>query len=357
MSKDKELTTAEIRKLIRAHNVLMSIKIPPQTSREGILKILDDKGYMVNHIRKSIQRRYKNERKPNVTLKQADTILKKPDKTQAQIKTEADKKKVKQEKQRVEKAKELKLAKKEGVKEFKEGLKKAPVKKAPVKKEPTKALKKEVKKVEPKKVAPPLQLGDKPASVKEWAINKAQRNRLNQTFKEKWNNQSIYQVLGFDNNADPSPAEVKKACRRLKLKNHPDKGGEQAKFQSIQEACDIFIETFKEKGQGTEAPSEATNTSLFAKVKAFISKYSASEIKKFTGDQSEIQAFSDKAVDMYNEIQGILTREYKFTKTIEQKDLFNELKLNYKLYNDTQKLLVRRINARVKVLRRTQNFF
>ena len=50
MVKEKELTTAEIRKLIRAHNVLMSIKIPPQTSREGILKILDDKGYMVNHI-------------------------------------------------------------------------------------------------------------------------------------------------------------------------------------------------------------------------------------------------------------------------------------------------------------------
>ena len=74
MSKDKELTTAEIRKLIRAHNVLMSIKIPPQTSREGILKILDDKGYMVNHIRKSIQRRYGTEKKPNVTLKQADTI-------------------------------------------------------------------------------------------------------------------------------------------------------------------------------------------------------------------------------------------------------------------------------------------
>tara|TARA_R110001592_G_scaffold28832_2_gene105175 strand:+ start:861 stop:2549 length:1689 start_codon:yes stop_codon:yes gene_type:complete len=124
MSKDKELTTAEIRKLIRAHNVLMSIKIPPQTSREGILKILDDKGYMVNHIRKSIQRRYKNERKPNVTLKQADTILKKPEKTQSQIKMDVEKKKAKIEKQRVEKAKEIKLAKKEGVKEFKAGQKK-----------------------------------------------------------------------------------------------------------------------------------------------------------------------------------------------------------------------------------------
>ena len=102
----------------------MSIKIPPQTSREGILKILDDKGYMVNHIRKSIQRRYGTEKKPNVTLKQADTILKKPEKTQSQIKMVVEKKKAKEEKQRVEKAKEIKLAKKEGVKEFKAGQKK-----------------------------------------------------------------------------------------------------------------------------------------------------------------------------------------------------------------------------------------
>ena len=81
---EKELTTPQIRKLIKAHNVLMSIKIPVGSSRQQILKILDDKGYMVNHIRKSIQRRYKNERKPNVTLTQADKILKKPEKTALQ---------------------------------------------------------------------------------------------------------------------------------------------------------------------------------------------------------------------------------------------------------------------------------
>ena len=125
---EKELTTAEIRKLIKAHNVLMSIKIPPKSSRQQILKILDDKGYMVNHVRKSIQRRYKNERKPNVTLAQADKILKKPEKTalQKQKVEEAKAKKVEA------KAKEIKLAKKEAVKEFKQ--KKAEATKKPVKK-------------------------------------------------------------------------------------------------------------------------------------------------------------------------------------------------------------------------------
>ena len=86
-----ELTTPEIRKLIKAHNVLMSIKIPKGATRNDILKILDDKGYMVNHVRKSIQRRYKNERKPNVTLDQAEKITKPAKKKPAKSKAEKDK--------------------------------------------------------------------------------------------------------------------------------------------------------------------------------------------------------------------------------------------------------------------------
>ena len=141
---EKELTTAEIRKLIKAHNVLMSIKIPPKSSRQQILKILDDKGYMVNHVRKSIQRRYKNERKPNVTLAQADKILKKPEKTalQKQKVEEAKAKKVEA------KAKEIKLAKKEAVKEFKQ--KKAEATKKPAVKKPVKKPMKKEDDVRPK---------------------------------------------------------------------------------------------------------------------------------------------------------------------------------------------------------------
>jgi len=44
-----ELTTAEIRKLIRAHNKASSIKIPPKSSREDIVEILKKAGYVVNH--------------------------------------------------------------------------------------------------------------------------------------------------------------------------------------------------------------------------------------------------------------------------------------------------------------------
>jgi hypothetical protein len=44
-----EITTSEIRKLIRAHNKASSIKIPPKSSRENIVGILKKAGYVVNH--------------------------------------------------------------------------------------------------------------------------------------------------------------------------------------------------------------------------------------------------------------------------------------------------------------------
>jgi len=118
-----ELTTAEIRKLIKAHNVLMSIKIPAGATRSQILKILDDKGYMVNHVRQSIQRRYKNERKPNVTLKQAEKI------TAPKKKTELQKKKMQEAKEAKEemKKKEAREIRKKAVEEEKmRAAKKAP---------------------------------------------------------------------------------------------------------------------------------------------------------------------------------------------------------------------------------------
>tara|TARA_R100000734_G_C3284197_1_gene77203 strand:+ start:131 stop:868 length:738 start_codon:yes stop_codon:yes gene_type:complete len=47
--KNGELTTPEIRKLIRAHNVLVSIKIPKGSKREDIIKIIDKAGYKIDH--------------------------------------------------------------------------------------------------------------------------------------------------------------------------------------------------------------------------------------------------------------------------------------------------------------------
>jgi hypothetical protein len=147
MATEKELTTPEIRKLIKAHNVLMSINIPPKATRQQIFKILDDKGYMVNHVRKSIQRRYKNERKPNVTLSQADKILKKPEKTALQ-KQKAEESKAKKAEAQKKRERELK---KEAVKKAT----KVPVKKPDVKK-PMKPMKKEDEVRKARIAAPPI---------------------------------------------------------------------------------------------------------------------------------------------------------------------------------------------------------
>ena len=92
-----ELTTAEIRKLIRAHNKLVSIKIPPKTDRDGLLSLLKKHGYKVDHEAKEI-RATTRPRKPNITLKQAEGITKAEPLTEEQKKKRAENKKKKEEK-------------------------------------------------------------------------------------------------------------------------------------------------------------------------------------------------------------------------------------------------------------------
>ena len=119
-----ELTTPEIRKLIKAHNILVSIKIPAKATRAEILKQIGRKGYKVDHVKKALVLSKKQPKKKDISLERAGDVLKKPEKTAEQKKKTEETKAKKVE----SKAKELKLAKKEAVKEFKE--KKAAAEKA-----------------------------------------------------------------------------------------------------------------------------------------------------------------------------------------------------------------------------------
>lgn len=54
-----------------------------------------------------------------------------------------------------------------------------------------------------------------------------------------------YKILGVNRNS--SPEEIKKAYRKLAGQHHPDKGGDTAMFQKIQQAYDILIDPAKKQ--------------------------------------------------------------------------------------------------------------
>jgi len=111
-----ELTGAELRKLIRAHNILVSIKIPKGTDREGLIKLIEGKGYKVDHKKKAIIDAKKDRpRRPKVTLEKAKEVTKPKPKTELQKQKAAEAKAEKAEK----KKKEERVIRKKAVEEEK----------------------------------------------------------------------------------------------------------------------------------------------------------------------------------------------------------------------------------------------
>tara|TARA_R110000796_G_scaffold17137_3_gene52999 strand:- start:1224 stop:2282 length:1059 start_codon:yes stop_codon:yes gene_type:complete len=338
-----ELTAPELRKLIRAHNILSKITIPKGTDRGGLIKLIEDNNYVVDHGNKVIKP--KQQRGKQITLKKAEELTKPKPVSDAVKKQRAEKKKEQEE----AKEKDIKIAKKQAVQEFKQKKKEAEKKKpAPAKKEAEK------KKPAPAKKSAPLLLGDKaPAPPEAPApFKKALRTRLNKDFKKKYD-KNIWDALEMYSTSTPSPAEVKKVCRKLQLKNHPDKGGDEEVFKSIREACEIYVETFKE-GDDEEAEFEipvAMTERQKSAISSFIKLYSASAIKKLDTIKKVQEAFSD-GQDLYNSIQQRFTKpnQMRMKKVPEMREWFdnNMSAGKYKEYTDTQKLLKRRINAQAK---------
>jgi hypothetical protein len=113
-----ELTSSEIRKLIRAHNKLVSIKIPPKTDRDGLIKIVQDNGYKIDHKgQKIVDARKSRPRRVQVSLEQANKMTKKTD-------LDKQKAKEKREENLMKKKKEIRQIKKDAIKKEKEVQKK-----------------------------------------------------------------------------------------------------------------------------------------------------------------------------------------------------------------------------------------
>ena len=114
-----ELTAPELRKLIRAHNILSKIVIPKGTDRQGLIKLIEGKNYKVDHDKKVI--RPKQQRGKQITLKKAEELTKPKPVSEEVKKKRAEKKKEQEE----AKQKDIKIAKKEAVQEFKKKKKEA----------------------------------------------------------------------------------------------------------------------------------------------------------------------------------------------------------------------------------------
>ena len=330
-----QLTTTEIRKLIRAHNVLMSIKIPPKSSREDIMKILQSNNYKVDHEAEALVPLTDMKRKPKVNMKKASDVLPKP-------KTKEEKKASKAERDKKKSMKEKDL-KQQG---FKAG---ASLQRAVSKRQ---ARKKTVPKKEKKPAT--LQLGDKPAD-KPAPFKKALRAKLNKEFKQKFKT-NIWNVLEFSGaTATPSPAEVKKRCRKLKLKHHPDKtGGDDEMFKKVQEACDVYVESFK-PGQdiatGYDIPASMTQEQK-NEINEYIDEYSDSMIKNYK-TREELEEKYDKAQDLYYSIQKRFldqSRGMRMTSMSEVREWFSDnMSMDkFREYEETEKKMKRRMNAQVR---------
>lgn len=80
-----ELTGPELRKLIRAHNILSKITIPKGTDRNGLITLIQKRKYKVNHKKKSIEPMV-SRREGIITLKKAEELTKPKVLTEEQIK-------------------------------------------------------------------------------------------------------------------------------------------------------------------------------------------------------------------------------------------------------------------------------
>jgi len=75
--KTGKLTITELRRMVRAHNILTRIKIPPKSTRDEIIKIIEGRGFKVDHKKQMISDSRKDRpRRPKITLKEATEMTK-----------------------------------------------------------------------------------------------------------------------------------------------------------------------------------------------------------------------------------------------------------------------------------------
>tara|TARA_R100000951_G_scaffold112128_1_gene111998 strand:- start:4360 stop:5031 length:672 start_codon:yes stop_codon:yes gene_type:complete len=211
-----ELTAPELRRLIKEHNKLMSIKIPPKTDRDGLLKLIEDNKYKVNHEQQKLVPVVQMKRKPSVKLPPP------PAKKTTEEKEEDEKKKNKKKlednlklKMKVQKVKS-KVSDSEMKAEPKKE-KPPPINKAtppPIKKTTPPPIKSDKKKSEPKQIDEELWTEFKEL-VEE---NKDKLLNIIRPEDKKLKNQYDYYISKYNDRKKPDSLPAKKMMALLKRK-------------------------------------------------------------------------------------------------------------------------------------------
>ena len=270
-----QLTTAEIRKLISAHNKLSKITIPPRSTREQIMDILDKNGFSVDHEKELLVQ--KTAKKMDINLEKAKEVTKRQPKAQPKpkevlaIKDKPKEEKKKPSPQQVwDSVRELKwnstiitkLKLLFGDKKIRPNavVKDAEIKngKLIVKYVFTKAKAEQMADdederkrlmTEPQTANFNIPGGSSKKADKGFKVNRSQRTKV----LNEWNDErfgaglkrvKLHPILGIKA-SEETLALVKEKCKELRLRYHPDKNNEpdQEKFDMVQRACKILLDT------------------------------------------------------------------------------------------------------------------
>lgn len=254
-----QLTTAEIRKLIRGHNKLVNIKVPTGIDRDGLIAFLKRKNFDIDHENQRLIDKAPARGK-SISLDTAKYITRPKPKTELQEQKTQERKEAREAK----KKKEVREIKKQAIQEEKARSKpKAKAKTATIETQtdepkPKKEPKKETLAIEdkPKEQKKPAKKSDKGFKVERFE----RTQKLNQLSEQMGKKINPFKVLGIKA-SEETPELVKKRCKELRLKEHPDKGGDPEKFDLIQNVCRILLDTQtitkkndKDKGEAVKKP-------------------------------------------------------------------------------------------------------
>jgi hypothetical protein len=436
-----ELTTAEIRKLIRGHNKLVNIKVPAGLDRNGLIAFLKRKNFDIDHENQRLIDKAERRGK-SISLDTAKSI------TKPKPKTELEKQKTQERKEAREakKKKEAREIKKQAIKEEKARSKpkakpkpktatiETQTEKPKPKKQPKKQPKKKVLAIQDKddfsqevkaqrcanavahaesiirlyekyngvfkdfpdykskkemmedlkelkernwgdcsqseqaKIKKAIRVHEenekKPKGKVKEAVEKIEKKsdkgfkverfertqKLNQLSENMGKKINPFKVLGIKA-SEETPELVKKKCRELRLKEHPDKGGDPEKFDLIQNVCRILLDTqtpiVKGKAEKKNVPEGVSEDLLKSLIKELLDMITLKEIKK-QKSKEDLEELFKVAVNYYNDIQKTFTNKYGFKTKKEQRAWFEDNGLSFDKYDTENNLLRRRVKAQLK---------